>query len=210
VLNQAMHNERELLLLLTGGDENAFEEIYHMYSHRIYGNLIKLVKSEALAQELLQDTFIKVWEHKHSIDPEQSFRAYLFSIAQNLVYDFYRKAARDKQLRQELLTTAAIFYEHIEETLLGDTNEALLQKAIENLPPQRRQVFILCKLEGKSYNEVSSLLGISTSTISDHIVKATRHIKEIIAKENRKKIQPEQLGEKSFICIAVLIAFNML
>lgn len=178
------HNEYDLILLLTKGDEKAFEKLYDRYSQRLYGVLLKLLKSEMLAQELLQDTFLKLWEHRQRIDPEQSFRGYLFGIAQNLVYDFYRKAARDKKLRDELLRTAAICYEHIEEKLFKKENATILYRHINDLPPQRRQVFRLCKLEKKSYAEVSQQLGISTSTISDHIVKATRFLKQRMGKED--------------------------
>jgi len=60
---------------------------------------------------------------------------------------------------------------------LQEEKANLLESAIQQLPAQRQQVFRLCKLEGKSYKEASELLGISVSTISDHIVKATKSIK---------------------------------
>jgi RNA polymerase sigma-70 factor (ECF subfamily) len=69
-------------------------------------------------------------------------------------------------------------YTHIEEELLYKENEEWLLGIIERLPLQRKRIFKLCKIEGKSYIEVSELLGISTSTINDHIVKATRFIRE--------------------------------
>lgn len=176
--DNSYQDEKKLLQLMAEGNKYAFEKIYNQYSDRLYSNLLRLVKSEVLAQELLQDTFIRIWDHRQKIDLEQSFPAYLFSIAQNLVYDFFRKTASDKKLRDELLATASIHYEHIEEDIFKREDLAFLNEVIETLPPQRRQVFRLCKLEGKSYIEVGKILGISTSTISDHIVKSTRYIKQ--------------------------------
>jgi RNA polymerase sigma-70 factor (ECF subfamily) len=174
------HDEKELLVLLKNGQESAFEKIYNLYSARIFGNVFKMVKSKSIAQEILQDVFLKVWDSRANIDQEKSFRSYLFRIAENKVYDFFRKASRDKRIRTLLLTAATEQYDHIEEYLLRKENSLLLQNAISSLSPQRQQVFRLCKLEGKTYEEVSRDLGISQSTISDHIVKGTKAVKEYI------------------------------
>ena len=171
------YDEKELLLLLSKDDETAFEKIYSLYSARLFGYLINLLKSETLAQEVLQDVFMKIWNNRQNINAEKSFRSYLFRIAENSVYDLFRKAARDKKLKAEIISRACEYYEHVEEQLFTKENLHLIQHAIDALPPQRRLVFRLCKLEGKSYSEVSRLLGISTSTISDHIVKATKFLR---------------------------------
>jgi RNA polymerase sigma-70 factor (family 1) len=181
-MNEAS-SERDLVLALQKGDEGAFETIYGLYSQRLFGRLLKLVKTEAQAQEILQDVFIKLWQHRHSLDAEKSFRSFLFKIAENKVYDFFRKAARDKLMQANLISLATTNYINIEDYTREEENLKLLYKAIESLPPQRQQVFRLCKLEGRSYKEVSELLGISLSTISDHIVKATKAIKEFFYKQ---------------------------
>ena len=181
-MNEAS-SERDLVLALRRGDEGAFETIYGLYSQRLFGRLLKLVKTEAQAQEILQDVFIKLWQYRHSLDAEKSFRSFLFRIAENKVYDFFRKAARDKLMEANLISLSTTNYIDIEEYTRVEENLRLLYKAIESLPPQRQQVFRLCKLEGRSYKEVSELLSISLSTISDHIVKATKAIKEYLYKQ---------------------------
>jgi RNA polymerase sigma-70 factor (ECF subfamily) len=176
--------EKEWLLLLKQGNEQAFEKIYGLYSSRLFGNIYRMVKSESTAQEILQDVFLKIWYNRAGIDPEKSFRSYLFRIAENNVYDFFRKATRDKKMQARLLTAATEQYEHIEEMIFKKENALILEKAINSLPQQRQQVFRLCKLEDKSYNEVGQLLGISVSTISDHIVKANKAIREYLFNHN--------------------------
>lgn len=171
------YDEKDLLVQLKQDSEAAFEELYKLYSTRLFGNLLKLVKSENDAQEILQDVFIKIWDNRQQIDADKSFRSYLFKIAENKVYDLFRKISRDKKREEALLSIATSEYVHIEETILNKESTALLNKAIESLPPHRQQIFRLCKLEGKTYKEVSETLGISVSTISDHIVKATKSIR---------------------------------
>ena len=178
------HDERELLSLLKQGNEQAFEKIYKSYSSHLFGNVFKMVKSETTTQEILQDVFIKIWSNRASIDLDKSFRSYLFRIAENKVYDFFRKASRDKKIQAQLFATATEEYEHIETMIHKKENDLLLKRAIDSLSPQRQQIFRLIKLDNKSYEEVSRQLGISVSTISDHIVKANKAIREFIFTHN--------------------------
>jgi RNA polymerase sigma-70 factor (ECF subfamily) len=169
--------EKEWLYRLKAGDEHAFKQLYHLYSGRLYANLLKLVKKEEIAQEILQDVFLKIWLKRESIDPDRSFRSYLFRIAENMVTDFYRHAAVNRKLQDWLISRASEATFSTDHIINYKDSDSLLKQAIQKLPPQRRQIFILCKIEGKSYKEVSRELGISISTISDHIVKASHFIK---------------------------------
>jgi RNA polymerase sigma-70 factor (family 1) len=169
-----LHDEKEIIKQLHQSNVHAFELIYLMYSPRLYSRLLKLVKVEVHAEEILQDVFIKLWEHRTSIDPEKSFRSFLYKIAENKAHDYFRKTARDKTLETQLILQSTSNFSSIEKYKSNEDDLATLQKAIEGLSPQRQQVFRLCKLEGKSYKEVSELLDISVSTVSDHIVKGTK------------------------------------
>lgn len=170
--------EMELISLLKEGDQQVFSYFYRTYSPRIYVNLKRLVKDEELAQELLQEVFVKIWERRPELTIQTSFKSYLYRIAENLARDFFRKAQRDKKLTDYLLATATELYIDNERLYIDKQNRELLNKAIDILPAQRRRIFVLCKIEGKSYEEVGRLLGISCATINDHIVKATKAIKK--------------------------------
>lgn len=174
------HNlsETELVSLLKKDNQEAFEQLYHRYKFRLAGNLVRLVKSEDLAEELLQMLFVKLWETRHKIDPEKSFRSYLFRIAENLVYDMFRKAARDSKLQKQFMEAASVGYSHVEETLYYEESREKLEEVLKKMPPQCRKVFTICKLEGKSYQEASDLLGLSVHTVSNHMTKAMRMVKE--------------------------------
>ena len=87
-----LDNETALLEKMAAGDRDAFQAIYYHYAPRIYGKLLKLLHSEDLATELLQEVFIVVWQKHTLIDPTRSFRSYLFKITDNLAIDLFRKA----------------------------------------------------------------------------------------------------------------------
>lgn len=177
------NDEKELLMQLREGNAQALDYFYHQYSLSIYRKLLKMVRVDVIAEELVQDVFVRIWDKRHQIDPDRSFKSYLFAIAQNLVYDLYRKAAREERLQEVIRAANSELYMHVEEgVFLKETNE-ILNKAINNLPSQQKLVFTLCKLEGKSYEDASATLGISTSTINSHIVKATKSIKGYMFRE---------------------------
>lgn len=178
MVDYSSYTDPELTRFLRDGDESAFLELYNRYKLRITGNLMKLLKSDDLVEELLQNLFMKLWDTRAQIDPEKSFRSYLFRIAENMVMDVFRKAASDKRMQMKLMSAQTEAYSHIEEKIFSKEENELLQQVIDQLPPMRKQVFTLCKLEGKSYKEVSELLGISHSTINDHLLKANRFLKQ--------------------------------
>lgn len=169
--------EKELVLQLKDGDRKAFELLYHAYKKRVYNNLVKLLHSEPHAEELLQEVFYKVWVKRASLDPEKLFPAYLFRIAANLVVDHFRRATLDQKLQAHLIASGTELYDHLDDLINYKDSQEQLNNAIALLPPQRQKIYSLCKIEGKSYEEVGLLLGISTSTINDHMVKASRVIK---------------------------------
>ena len=176
----SFYDEHELLSRLKAGDKLAFARLYELYSRPLYLNLLKLLKTEQLAEEILQGIFFTVWEKRETITINHSIKGYLFRIAENKVHDFFRKLKRDRKLYDHLLEMSCGEYEDVEIKILHSEETALLNKAIENLSPQRKEVFYLCKMEGKSYLEVSRRLGISASTINDHIVKANRAVRDYI------------------------------
>jgi RNA polymerase sigma-70 factor (family 1) len=176
----SFYDEQELLSQLKAGNKATFTRLYELYSQPLYLNLLKLLKSEQAAEEILQNIFLIVWEKRETITINHNIKGYLFRIAENKVYDFFRKLKRDRKLHAYIREVSSGEYADVEDKILHNEETALLNKAMENLPPQRKQIFYLCKMQGKSYLEVSQLLGISTSTINDHIVKATRAIRDFI------------------------------
>lgn len=169
--------EVNLLLRLKNGDSLAFGQIYDCYKDRLGDSLLRLLKSEVLAEEILQDLFMKVWEQRASIDHTRAFKAYLYRIAENMVYDLFRRAAKEKEILQQITAANTELYTHVEEELLKKENVAFLEKLLDQLPSQRKKVFMTCKLEGKSYKEAAEEFGISTTTVNDHVQKAMRYLK---------------------------------
>jgi RNA polymerase sigma-70 factor (ECF subfamily) len=174
------HSEKALVLQLKGGCATAFTHLYREYSERLYYNILSLVKDEATAEELVQDIFAKIWHKREQIDIETSFGGYLFTSGRNRVYDFFATASRNQRLYERIKSTATETYSHIEEALLSRENAGILQKAIASLTPQRRRAFELCKIEGLSYKEASTIMAVSLTTIKDHMAHARTSLRKYL------------------------------
>jgi RNA polymerase sigma-70 factor (ECF subfamily) len=162
------------------GDEDAFVALYNKYHRKIYYSTLKMSQSEALAQDVTQTVFMKVWENRTALNPEQNFAAYISVICRNAVFDTFKKAANEENVKKELQQFAELSESDGEEDDFYEAYKNLLDKAIAELPPQRRAVFELCKLQEKTYNEVARKLSISRSTVQDHVVKANKFIREYL------------------------------
>lgn len=165
-------------MLLKKGNYAAFDALYTVYSPRLLGRLIRLLGNEHIAEEILQDLFFRIWEKRAQIDIEKPFKGYLFSIAQNLVYDHFRKISVNERYKDDFINGYSELYGHVEEDMIFKQTEERLMQAINKLSPQCRQVYILFKLEGKSYAEIGELMKISKSTINNHLTKANNVLKK--------------------------------
>lgn len=180
--DRPLTDEKDLLLKLRDGNEAAFSELYDRYAKRIAAKLLRLLKSRELAQDILQDVFIKLWDVRQSVDPEHSFPAYLYRIAVNLSANAYRKSLREAYMRSRI-DSAKAGYNHVEESVFGKEDASILHEALSKLPERQREVFILHKLEGKSYKEISELLAITPSAVNQHIQRATKTLRNILVPE---------------------------
>lgn len=177
--------EKELLVKLRSGDQKAFNLLYQAYERKVYYNLKKLVHIPEIVGELHQDVFLKVWSKRESLDPDRRFEGFLVHIAKNCAVDFYRKAARDKKLTDQLALQMTEFHDPIDDIIaLKETNRAL-ETAINKLPPQRGLVFRHIKMEHQSYENAAWHFGVSLGTIKDHMAKALQFVRREISNSKR-------------------------
>jgi len=172
----------ELLYLdgLKNGQRSGFDFIYKKYSILLLPRIQRMVKAPEIVDELMQDVFLKVWTRRDEIDLEKSFKGWIFTIAHTTVFTYYRRLALDKKMQQHLLEVFVEFYDQTEDYIFHKERLQLLNSAVDQLPPQRREIFRLCKMEGKSYQEAAELLSISPSTVSNQLVSATKSIKNYV------------------------------
>jgi RNA polymerase sigma-70 factor (family 1) len=177
MLSNDCHSEKERLLArrLVTGDITAFNEIYRLYFHPVYSNAVKITRDQAVAEDILQEVFITLWEKRATIDPERSLAGWLFVLCYNRSINILRRRLRESLLYRQL--------PHPGESVPDDEIKFgvqwnILENAMSRLSPQRRRVFELCKLQGKTYEEAATELHISKYTVKEYLSAALVAIKE--------------------------------
>lgn len=165
-------SERILILDLNKGNEQAFRKLFDTYGNDIYTYSLSLLKSPDSAKEIVQDVFLKVWLKRETINPDQSFKSWVFTIARNLSFNVLQKSVNDKKLKQEIFYQRHEAYSPIDRGIQETEFELLRLKAIDTLPPKRRLIFKMSREEDKSYQEISVVLKISVSTVKNQMSKS--------------------------------------
>lgn len=172
-------SEKEELELLKEASMQSFEQLYFRYSGKLYNFLMKLSRGDTyLSEELVQRTFIKIWENRSQIDTNKTFISYLCTIAKNMLLNEYEHQTI-QFIHQEYVIQHAE-YNYLNETEL-EVDKILLdeyiEKLTEKLPPKRKEIFILSRRKGLSNKQISEQLNISESTIESQLSKAIAFMK---------------------------------
>lgn len=162
------------------GDVKAFEAVYLKYSKPLYRYIQSITKNEEQSFDILQMTFIKVWNGREQINLEKSFQSYLYHIANNLSIDYLRQVAKNLRKQEEIWNNSMIYGLSVEEEYLIKEKNKIIDQVIEQLPLQQQRVFRLCKLEGYSYAEAAAILQVSASTVSNHLTAAVKSVRELL------------------------------
>lgn len=171
--------EKDMLLLVAAGDTIAFNNLLHARWNKVYTLSLTYLRSVEDAQEITQDVFLKVWQNRSQLPAIENFDGWLFILARNEILSEIRK----KKVRPVISAEPG---EREEDTILPDhpliykEASALIAKAIDALPPARKKVFTLSRMEGKSYEEIAAMLQISRNGVKDHIVKALHFLRNYL------------------------------
>lgn len=174
-------NEKQLFEQIAHGDDAAFTIIFHHYNRRIFPFVLKMIKSEFMAEEIVQEVFMKLWRKRESLASVENPNAYLFSMATNRTLDQLKKISNETRLIREVTQAMRnIHSDSIEEWMDGKETEHLLHEAISQLSPQRQLVYKLSRQQGKSYKQIAEELNISPKTVQSHLVEAVSSIKHYL------------------------------
>lgn len=161
------------------GDPDAFAALYDAHAGRVHALCLRLVGDRAIAGELVQDVFVRVWEQLGSFRGESAFGTWLHRVATNVVWHHLRGGARRRQ--------RVAWHGELD----GDPPDAAarggdpavrldLERAIAGLPAQARTVFVLHDVEGLSHDEIAARLGIAAGTARAHLFRARRQLREVL------------------------------
>lgn len=173
-----IHNEKELLRQIANGDERAFRSIFDAYHHRLYFYILQISSSQQVAEDIVQDTFLKIWLHRDQLPQVEQFNAYIFRVARNTVLSSLRRKALETVIVEQKLEPVPGAPDAHEQLHIKLVKE-VLQQAVNALPEQQQKVYRLRREGGLSIKEVARLLGISEITVKRHLTLATKTLREV-------------------------------
>ena len=175
--DKEIYSEQELVVLLKKNSPIAFQQLFDLYSQRLYHFALSYLKSDSDAEEIVQEVFMKLWENRANLKTDKSFKSYLFTIAFNAIRKNFNKKMMEDKYKHDLFHWLSQSKTTLETRL---DFEALLDKLdtlIDRLPEKRKAVFLKRKKEGKSISEIANDMDISPKTVKNQITEAMNYLK---------------------------------
>ena len=159
------------------GDHDAFSAMFHALYPSLCNVVARRVGSRAIAQELVQDVFLRVWQRRDSLDPEQSITGYLYRAAKNQAANHLKhRGLADRSRHTVVLSLVPSAVGADEETRYNEI-AAVAQEAIDELPTRCREIFLLSRNAELSYGEIARLLGLSVKTVETQMGRALKALR---------------------------------
>lgn len=176
-LEESKYDEQKLLTLLKEDSEYAFQLIYDCNRNRIYKTAVWYLKSPILAQEVVQDVFLKLWFERNEFKINTSLEGWLFIVAKNNILNRLKKISNEWKALNILPLLRADVSNNTENAILDSEYASILNAAVQSLPTQQKKVFQLARQEQLSYSEIGKAMDLSPLTVKTHMSRALTHIK---------------------------------
>ena len=182
-------DEKHLLIDLKDGSFQAFERLYNMYSGKLYNFIMRLsFGNQYMAEEVVQSTFIRIWEVREKVDTNASFISFLCTIAKNLLMNMYQRQTVEYVYNEYLLKSGLDHDSQTEDTIDLRFLNDYIDSLAEELPAQRKKIFILSKRQNYTNKEIAEMMGISESTVATQLSLAVKFMREQLMKHYDKVI----------------------
>ncbi|MGH9351416.1 MAG: RNA polymerase sigma factor [Terriglobia bacterium] len=180
----ALDSDLELMLRVRSGDAESFEVLLSRYRLPLVSFFVRMVRDRALAEDLAQEAFLRVYQARHRYQPEARFTTWLYRIATNLALNAIRNrkagdapALKDDEDGAPRVASIADTRLTVEEQLMLSDRERLIRQAVEDLPEKQRAAVILHKYQEVDYRQISSVLGLSESAVKSLLFRAYENLR---------------------------------
>lgn len=178
------YNESELVSLLKQGDQQALSALYYQHIKQLKYYAQRTAQSPFLAEDIVHDTFVKVWESRSLIDPLRPFKPYLYTIAKRSLLNMLKRAQHETAIMSEIRKYSSQNENTTELQVDYNESNALITEAISNLSGQVKEVFVRCRIQGLTYRQTAEELGITESTVNKHMNRGLTLVREYIRLKN--------------------------
>ena len=178
-MKEEINDDRVLLEKLKGGNIACFELLYSKYSGKLYNYVLSLSKGDFyLAEEIVQNVFVKIWEIRQHINTEGSFNSFVYTVGRNMFLNVVKSRLQENLYHDYVVDHEAVLDNSDEKQIEYKMLEEQINRLIEQLPPARRNIYILSRVKNLPNKEIAALLDISENTVESQLNKATQFMRK--------------------------------
>lgn len=178
-MKEEINNDRVLVEKLKGGDIACFELLYSKYSGKLYNYVLSLSKGDFyLAEEIVQNVFVKIWEIRQHISTEGSFNSFVYTVGRNMFLNVVKSRLQEHLYHDYVVDHEAALDNSVEKEIEYKMLEEQINRLIEQLPPARRNIYVLSRVKNLPNKEIAALLDISENTVESQLNKATQFMRK--------------------------------
>lgn len=177
------YDEASLLQLIAEGDEQAFASLFHAWRDKLYFFILRITNSPQIAEDLVQDVFVKLWLNRDKLGGVRNFNGWLYRVSHNQAISGMRRMGLETTILAQMKKEATDASLPTDEALLLKQLQEKLQEAIDKLPPQQKLVYTLSRIEGLKQEEIASHLHLSVSTVKNHMTEALRNLRKNLGRD---------------------------
>lgn len=172
----------ELFLQIADGDENAFRKVFHSFNQRLFPYVLNIVKSSTVAEEIVQEVFLKLWTNRQAVAAMDNPVAWLFTVAANQSFTYLKRISTEQRVIDKIKQSMHASENPTDEYIFFNESKTILQKAVGELPAQRQVIYKLSREEGLNHQQIADQLNLSPNTVKNQLVSALRTIREQLQK----------------------------
>lgn len=176
--------ERLLLQQIAMGDEAAFKSIFDTYKVRTFTFVVNFIHSKADAEEIVQDTFMSLWQNRGMLTAVEHPRNYIYTMVRNKTMRYLNNVARDEKMMKVVWANMQVEINPTEEALQLRESKALINNALSMLSEQKQMIFRMCREEGMSHEDIALETGLSKSRVKNIMVEILKYIKLFLSRNS--------------------------
>lgn len=180
-----LHNEKELLLRISGGDEKAFELLFRSYWNKIYSVALIISKSAEFAEDAAQEVLMQIWKDREKLTDIDNLGAYMNVCARNLTYRKLTRISAEEAYKTYIARKVNQIIDTGESSVEFKELSRILHEGIRRLPAQQQKAFILSRVDGLSHEEIAANMQLSRNSVKDYIVKAIAFLRKYMRQHAR-------------------------
>lgn len=181
--NEEKYNEVKLLTRIADGDHAAFRDVFDHYRSKIFSIAYKFLKDEGLAQDAVQDIFVKLWLHKEKLPEISNFNAYVNTLTRNHLFNQLKRMGYEEKIVSQSENKFQVSCDSVSDNIEYKELSFQLTQCVNKLPPRQKKVYQLGKEEGLKYDKIAEQLNISRETVKTHMAEALRSIKSYMIRQ---------------------------